>query len=362
MTTNHILQAAALPSIQIGDRQIASGRPVYLVAELSANHGGSKQGALDLIRAAKTAGADAVKLQTYTAETMTLRSDRPEFRIGGGTLWDGRSLYDLYQEAHTPWEWHADLFAEARRLGMDCFSTPFDGSAINFLETFEPAAYKVASFELVDLELLKRIAAKGRPVIVSTGMATLSEIADAVTALRDAGCRQLALLKCTSSYPAPPEEANLRTIPHLAETFGCPVGLSDHTLGTAVPIAATALGACIVEKHLTLSRTAPGPDQAFSLEPAEFATMVQAVRTAEAALGRVHYGLSPAEIKSRAFRRSLFAVADIPAGEPLTSQNVRSIRPGHGLPPKALPLILGRRAAKNIARGEPLTWDCVLPQ
>jgi pseudaminic acid synthase len=347
------------PVLHMGQREVGSGHPAYLVAELSANHAGKREVALQLVWAAHEAGADAVKLQTYTADTLTIRCERPEFRIAGGTLWDGRTLYDLYQEAATPWEWHAALFAEARRLGMGCFSTPFDASAVDFLETLNPPAHKIASFELIDHGLLRKVAATRRPVILSTGMATLEEITEAVTTLREAGCRELALLKCTSSYPAPAEEANLRTIGHLASTFQCPAGLSDHTLGIACPVAAVALGACLIEKHFVLSRETPGPDSAFSLEPAEFAEMVRAVRAAEAALGTVHYGLSPAEEKSRVFRRSLFAVADIAAGEPFTEQNVRSIRPGHGLPPKELPRLLGKRAARTIRRGEPLSWDCV---
>ncbi len=347
------------PVLHLGERQVGPGHPTYVVAELSANHAGCREVAKQLVWAAHEAGADAVKLQTYTADTLTIRCDRPEFQIGGGTLWDGRTLYDLYQEASTPWEWHADLFAEARRLGMGCFSTPFDATAVDFLETLNPPAHKIASFELVDHALLRKVAATRRPVILSTGMATLEEITDAVTALRDGGCRELALLKCTSSYPAPAKEANLRTIGHLASTFQCPVGLSDHTLGIACPVAAVALGACVIEKHFVLSRETPGPDSAFSLEPDEFAEMVRAVRATESALGTVHYGLSPAEEKSRVFRRSLFAVADIAAGEPFTDQNVRSIRPGHGLPPKELPRIIGKRAARAIHRGEPLSWDCV---
>ena len=360
--TRSVSESPEKPTFQLGTRRIGAGEPVYIVAELSANHQGSLNVALDLVRAAHQAGADAVKLQTFTADSLTLDSDRPEFRVSGGTLWDGRTLHELYQEAQTPWEWHAELFAEARRSGLDCFSTPFDAAAVEFLEKLDPPAYKVASFELVDIGLLQRIAATGKPVILSTGMATLEEIHEAVSALREAGCRELALLKCTSSYPAPPDEANLRTIPHLAQEFGCPVGLSDHTQGIAVPVVATALGASIVEKHFTLSRKTPGTDSAFSLEPGEFAEMVRAIRTAEKSLGQVHYGLSPAEQKSRAFRRSLYVVADIAAGAVFTPENVRSIRPANGLPPKALPLLLGKRAARNLVRGEPLTWDSVLPE
>jgi N-acetylneuraminate synthase len=341
----------------IGDREIGPGRPAYLVAELSANHGQSFEQAVRLVRAAKEAGADAVKLQTYTADTLTIRSDRPEFRVGGGTLWDGRTLHDLYGEAYTPWEWQPKLKAVADELGLDLFSTPFDPTAVDFLERMGVPAYKVASFELVDLPLVETIARTGKPMILSTGMATLAEIAEAVDAARRAGAGGLALLKCTSAYPAPPEEMNLRTIPHLAEAFGVPAGLSDHTLGIAVPVAAVALGACIIEKHFTLSRAEPGPDSAFSLEPHEFRAMVEGVRTAERALGTIHYGLCGRDEASRVFRRSLFAVRDVKAGEPFTTENVRSIRPGHGLPPKDLPRVLGRCASRNLTAGTPLTWD-----
>ena len=343
----------------IGDRRIAPGRPTYIIAELSANHGHSFEQAVRLVHAAKQAGADAVKLQTYTADTLTLRSDRPEFRVVGGTLWDGRTLHDLYGEAYTPWEWQPKLKAVADELGIDLFSTPFDPTAVDFLEGMGVPAYKVASFELVDLPLIEKIARTGKPIIMSTGMATLAEIAEAVDVVRRAGSGQLALLKCNSAYPAPPEEMNLRTIPHLAEAFGVPVGLSDHTLGIAVPVAAVALGACIIEKHFTLSRAEPGPDSAFSLEPHEFKAMVEGVRVAEKALGTVHYGLSGKDEASRVFRRSLFVVQDVKVGEAFTEQNVRSIRPGHGLPPKALHDVIGRRAACEVARGTPLSWDLV---
>lgn len=346
--------------IEIKGRRIGPGEPAYIIAELSANHNQDFEQAAKIVEAAKAAGADAVKLQTYTADTLTIASDREYFRVGGGTLWDGRTLHDLYAEAYTPWEWQPKLKAVADRLGLDLFSTPFDPTAVDFLEEMGVPAHKVASFEIVDLPLVERIARTGKPVIMSTGMATLGEIDEAVRAARRAGASQLALLKCTSAYPARPESMNLRSIPHLAGAFGVPAGLSDHTLGVAVPVAAVALGACLIEKHFTLSRATPGPDSAFSLEPDEFRAMVEAVRTAEKALGEVRYGVGPEEEKSRVFRRSLFAVEDVKAGEVFTSENVRSIRPGHGLAPKHLPEVLGRRAAEDIGRGTPLDWRYVV--
>jgi N-acetylneuraminate synthase len=345
--------------LTIGARRIECGGPTYIIAELSANHGQNFEQAVRLVRAAKEAGADAVKLQTYTADTLTIRCDRREFQVGGGTLWDGRTLYDLYGEAYTPWEWQPKLKALADDLRLDLFSTPFDPTAVDFLQQMQVPAYKVASFELVDLPLIQKIARTGKPIIMSTGMATLAEIAEAVETARQAGAPELALLKCTSAYPAPPEEMNLRTIPHLAEAFHVPAGLSDHTLGIAVSVAAVALGACIVEKHFTLSRKEPGPDSAFSLEPHEFRAMVDAIRTAEKALGGVNYGLSTKEEACRTFRRSLFAVQDIKAGELFTPENVRSIRPGHGLPPRHLAEVIGSRARRDIPRGTPLSWDLV---
>jgi pseudaminic acid synthase len=346
-------------SYTIGSRSIAFGHPAYVIAELSANHNQSFARAAELVSVAKECGADAVKLQTYTADTITLRSDRPEFRVGGGTLWDGRTLHDLYCEAYTPWDWQPKLKTVADRLGLHLFSTPFDPTAVDFLEKMGVPAYKVASFEVVDLPLIEKIARTGKSIIMSTGMATLTEIGEAVEAIRQAGGGPLALLKCTSAYPSPPEDMNLRTIPHMAEAFGCPVGLSDHTLGIAVPVAAVTIGACIIEKHLTLSRSEPGPDSAFSLEPHEFRAMVEAVRVAEKALGRVHYGVTPNDEKSRVFRRSLYVVEDITAGEPFTDRNVRSIRPAYGLPPKFLPEVLGRRASCDLKAGTPLTWKAV---
>lgn len=348
-----------LGKIEINGRRTGAGQPVYIVAEISGNHNQNFEEAVKLLHAAKEAGADAVKLQTYTSDTLTIKCDKEYFRVGGGTPWDGRDLYDLYAEAYTPWEWQPTLKKVADELGLDLFSTPFDPTAVDFLEGMGVPAYKIASFEVVDLPLIRRIAETGKPIIMSTGMATLAEIEDAVQTIRDVGGKQLALLKCTSAYPAPPAEMNLRTIPHLAEAFDAPAGLSDHTLGIAVPVAAVALGACIVEKHFTLSRSVPGPDSAFSLEPHEFKAMVEAIRTAEKALGQVHYGVSQQEAKSRVFRRSLFVVKDVKAGEIFSKQNVRSIRPGHGLPPKHLQDVLGRRAATDIPRGTPIQWSSV---
>jgi len=345
--------------IEINGRRIGSGFPVYVVAELSANHNQDFDQAVQLIYAAKEAGADAIKLQTYTADTLTIQSDKEYFRVGGGTLWDGRTLYDLYQEAYTPWEWQPKLRQIAQGLGLNLFSTPFDDTAVDFLETMDVAVYKIASFELIDLPLIRRVAHTGKPIIMSTGMATLAEIAEAVHAAREAGSAQIALLKCNSAYPAPPEEMNLRTINHMAQAFQLPVGLSDHTLGIAVPVTAVALGACIMEKHFTLSRSIPGPDSAFSLEPHEFKAMVEAIRVAEKAVGSVCYEITGREAVSRVFRRSLFIVQDMQAGEEFTVENVRSIRPGHGLPPRYLCEVLGRRTAHDIERGTPLNWSHV---
>jgi pseudaminic acid synthase len=346
--------------IEIGKRRIGPGRPTYCIAEVSANHNQDFSQAVRIIEAAKEVGADAVKLQTYTPDTITIQSRQEYFRVGGGTLWDGRTLYELYGEAYTPWEWQPKLKQVANDLGMDLFSSAFDPTAVDFLEKMEVPAYKVASFELVDILLIQKMARTGKPLIVSTGMATLEEIEEAVEAALQAGARQIALLKCTSAYPAPPEEMNLRTIPELSRRFGVPIGLSDHTMGIAVPVAAVALGACIIEKHLTLSRAVPGPDSTFSLEPQEFKAMVEAVRTAERSLGQVHFGLSGKEEASRVFRRSLFVVEDVKTGEPFTPANVRSIRPGYGLHTRHLAEVLGRVAAADIARGTPLRWDLVV--
>ena len=345
--------------IEIGRRRIGAGEPVYCIAEVSANHNQDFETAVRIVQAAKDAGADAVKLQTYTPDTITIQSNRECFQVGGGTLWDGRSLYDLYKEAYTPWEWQPKLKKVADDLGMQCFSSAFDASAVDFLETMDVPAHKVASFELVDLPLIQKMAATGKPLIMSTGMATLEEIEEAVRTARRAGATQIALLKCTSAYPAPADEMNLRTIPELARRFDVPVGLSDHTMGIAVPVAAVSLGACIIEKHLTLARAAGGPDSAFSLEPEEFRAMVEGVRTAEKALGSVHFGVSERESRSRVFRRSLFVVRDVKKGELFTSENVRSIRPGDGLHTRHLAEVLGKTAALDIVQGTPLSWDLV---
>lgn len=345
--------------IEINDRKIGSGFPIYIVSELSANHRQQFDEAVNLIKAAKEAGADAVKLQTYTPDTITIDVDSDLFRRAEG-LWAGRTLYDLYSEAYMPWEWQPKLKEIANGLGMDLFSTPFDKTAVDFLEKMDVPGYKIASFELVDIPLIQYVARTGKPMIMSTGMATLAEIDEAVTAAREAGCKEIALLKCTSAYPAPPEEMNLRTIPHMADAFDVPVGLSDHTLGIAVPVAAVALGACIVEKHFTLSRDIPGPDSAFSLEPNEFKAMVDAIRVAEKALGKVSYEMGDRESKSRVFRRSIFVVKDIKKGEKFTEENVRSIRPGYGLPPKYLKEILGRKSNQDIQKGTPIPWDFII--
>ncbi|MFH0821702.1 MAG: pseudaminic acid synthase [Pseudomonadota bacterium] len=345
--------------MKIGDRAIGPGEPVYVVAEMSANHCGDFNRARAIVRAAKAAGADAVKLQTYMPDTLTIDADGEFFQVKGGTQWDGRTLYNLYGEAYTPWEWHPELRDGASDLGMDFFSTAFDRSAVDFLEELDVEVFKIASFELVDLDLIRRVAQTGKAMIMSTGMATLSEIDEAVRTARDAGATDIALLKCVSAYPARAEDMNLRTIPHLADSFGLPVGISDHSMGIAVPIAAVALGACIVEKHFTLSRSLGGPDAAFSLEPHEFMQMVEGVRVTEKALGTVKYDPTPSEESSRVFRRSLFVVKDVGAGEAFTDENIRSIRPGNGLPPKYKGLVIGRRASRDLARGTPLSWEHV---
>ncbi len=346
--------------MHIAGRRIGRGLPVYVIAEVSANHQQSLEVAEEIIRAAKQAGADAVKLQTYRPDTITIHSGQSCFQVSGGTLWDGRTLYDLYAEACMPWEWQPKLKKLAEDLGMDLFSSAFDSTAVDFLEDMGVPAHKVASFELVDIPLIQKMARTGKPLIMSTGMATVEEIEEALHSARDAGAMQIALLKCTSAYPAPAEEMNLRTIPEMSRRFGVPVGLSDHTMGIAAPVAAVALGACIIEKHLTLSRATPGPDSAFSLEPQEFKAVVDAVRTAEKALGEVSFGVSGKEEASRAFRRSLFVVENVKKGETFTAENVRSIRPGHGLHPRHLVEVLGKRAARDTERGTPLSWELVI--
>jgi len=345
--------------MMIGTHTIGPGNPVYIIAELSANHNQDFREAEKLIHAAKAAGADAVKIQTYTPDTLTLNCTNEYFRIGKGTQWEGKNLYQLYGEAYTPWDWQPDLKRIANSVGLDLFSTPFDPTSVDFLGKMDLPAYKIASFEIVDIPLIRLIARTGKPIIMSTGMATREEITEAVAAIRQEGNNRIALLKCTSTYPALPEDMNLKTIPDMAERFRVPVGISDHTLGTTIPVAAVALGACIVEKHFTLSRKNPGPDSSFSLEPHEFQAMVEAIRGVEKALGTVSYDVTEHEKASRVFRRSLFAVEDIAEGELFTERNVRSIRPGYGLPPKSLPEVIGKKARVTISRGTPLNGDMI---
>lgn len=347
-------------SIRIERHQIGLDHPPFVIAEMSGNHNGSLDRALAIVDAIADAGAQALKLQTYTADTMTLDLAEREFLIDDPeSLWAGRTLYDLYREAHTPWDWHVPIFERARARGLVAFSTPFDATAVDFLESLDVPCYKIASFENVDLPLIRRVAATGKPLIVSTGLATLAEIAEAVAAARDAGCRDLVLLKCTSAYPASPADSHLQTIPHLRAAFGCEVGLSDHTLGNGAALASIALGATVIEKHVTLRRADGGVDSAFSLEPQELKQLVEDGRRARLALGSVHYGPSANEVNSLRFRRSLYVVRDVRAGEELTLENVRAIRPGLGLPPKHFEWVLGRRASRDIAAGTALAWDLI---
>ena len=342
----------------IAGREIGPAMPPYIVAELSGNHMGDINRAIRLMDEAKKAGADAVKLQTYTPDTMTIDHDGLGFVLED-TIWRGRTLYDLYQEAQTPWEWHETLFEKGKELEITVFSTPFDCSAVDFLEKFSPPAYKIASFEIVDLPLIRRVAETGRPLIISTGMAGTSEIGEAVDAAREGGCGDLFLLHCVSGYPTPPEDSNLRTLRDLAERFDVMAGLSDHTLGISVALASVALGAAIIEKHVTLKRSDGGPDAAFSLEFHELRELVDGTRTAWRALGEVNYDCKPSEEALMDYRRSLYVVEDMAAGERFSPQNVRSIRPGYGLPPKHLSDVLGQQAKTDIKRGTPLSWDLV---
>ncbi|MDO9472930.1 MAG: pseudaminic acid synthase [Caulobacter sp.] len=346
------------PEITIAGRRIGPGHPPYVICELSGNHNGSLDRALTMIDAAADTGCDAIKIQTYTADTITLDVDRPEFRITGG-LWDGRSLHELYREAQTPYDWHAALFERAARRGVTLFSSPFDETAVDLLAGLDAPAYKIASFEAVDLPLIRYAAARGKPLIISTGMANLAEIAAARDAALAGGAAGVLLLHCTSSYPATFEDANVRTVTDMAARFGCPIGLSDHTPGTAASVAAVAMGACAIEKHFTLARSDGGPDADFSLEPNEFAALVRDCKDAWAALGKVNYDLLGSERGNVQFRRSLYVVADVKAGEVLTRANVRSVRPGNGLPPADLDKVLGRVAARDLAFGEPLDWAMV---
>ena len=342
----------------IAGREIGADQPPYVIAELSGNHNGDITRAFRLIEIAKAAGADAIKLQTYTPDTMTIDHDGPGFKIKGG-LWDGRGLYELYQEAQTPWEWHPQLFEHANKVGITCFSTPFDASAVDFLQSLGTPAYKIASFEVIDTPLIRYAAKTGKPLVISTGMAEESEVEEATAAARGAGKGGFALLHCISAYPTPPEEANLARIPALAARYRCPIGLSDHTLGVEVAVAAVALGAAIIEKHVTLARADGGPDAAFSLEPQELQALVKGAHTAHAAIGRAEIKRAESEKPNMLFRRSLYAVKDVAAGEAFTAENVRSIRPGFGLAPKHIDEILGRRAKRAIKRGTPMSLDLV---
>jgi pseudaminic acid synthase len=346
-------------NIIIDDRFIGPDYPVFIIAELSANHRQDLSVAIESLKAMKDTGADAVKLQTYTPDTITIDCDNEYFQIKHGTIWDGTSLYDLYKEAYTPWEWHSILKKVADEIGLILFSTPFDRTAVDFLETMNVPAYKVASLEITDIPLIEYIASKGKPVIISTGIATLSDIAEAIEACKRAGNEQVIILKCTTEYPTPLEDVNINTIPNMMETFNKVVGLSDHTLGISVPIAAVALGACMVEKHFILSKDLGGPDAAFSLDPQEFASMVKSIREVEKALGKVSYDLSEKTLKSREFCRSLFIVEDMKAGETFTTENIRSIRPGNGLEPKYITTILGQKSRKDLKRGTPLAWQLI---
>lgn len=343
---------------EIAGRKIGPDHEPYVICELSGNHNGSLDRALVMVDAAADTGCDAIKIQTYTADTITMDVDRPEFKIQGG-LWDGRSLYELYQEAYTPYEWHAAIFERAAKRGVTIFSSPFDETAVDLLDALGAPAFKIASFEAVDLPLIRYAAARRKPLIISTGMANLEEMTAAKEAALDAGAPGVVLLHCVSSYPAALEDANVRTVADMARRFASPIGLSDHTHGSAASVAAVAMGACVIEKHFTLARSDGGPDAAFSLEPAEFSSLVRDCKDAWKALGKAHYDLLGSERANRQFRRSLYVTADVKAGEPLTKANVRSIRPGNGLAPAHLDTVLGKTAARDIARGEPLAWDMV---
>lgn len=345
-----------VPCITIASRRIAVDQPPYVIAELSANHNGRLDTALKIVEAAMAAGADAVKMQTYRPDTITLDSNSEEFMIRGG-LWDGRTLHELYEEAHTPWEWHEPLFKHARKLGITIFSSPFDRTAVDMLEGLGAPAYKIASFEAVDLPLIRYVASTGKPMIISTGMADAEEIREAIDAAHAGGCRELAILRCVSGYPAPASDYNLRTIPDMIERFGVVVGLSDHTLDNATAIASVALGASIVEKHFTLDRSGGGPDDSFSLEPLEFAALCTGVRTAWEALGSVDYGRKSSEQGNVKFRRSLYFVKDMKAGDRITADAVRSVRPGYGLPPKFFDSIVGKKLVCAVAANTPVAWE-----
>lgn len=348
-----------LPEIRIAGRRISLDAPPYVIAELSANHNGLLESALRIIEESKKAGADAVKLQTYRPDTITLDCDSEDFQIHGG-LWDGRTLYELYQEAHMPWDWHKPLFDHARKLGITIFSSPFDPTAVDLLEDLNAPAYKIASFEAVDLPLIKYVAGTGKPMIISTGMADAEEIQEAIDSAREGGCKELAILHCVSGYPAPATDYNLRTLPDMIQRFGLVTGLSDHTLDNTTAITSVALGASIIEKHFTLDRNSGGPDDSFSLEPAEFAALCRDSRTAWAALGRVNYGRKSSELGNVKFRRSLYFVKDLKAGDVITEDTVRSVRPGFGLPTKYLEVVLGKVVTRDTKRGTALDWKLIM--
>lgn len=347
-------QNAAGGSVVIGGKAIGPGHPVYVVAEMSANHLHDFHRAMEIVHAAAEAGADAIKLQTYTPDTITIDSDKPYFRITGGTIWDGQTLYGLYEDAYTPWDWQPRLKEEAEKLGLACFSSPFDPTAVSFMQEMQMPAYKIASYEITDIPLIRLCARTGKPVILATGVARPEDIRLAVNAVRAENNHQIILLKCVSAYPTPYEDVNLRMMPGLGETYHCLTGLSDHTMGSAIAAASVALGACMVEKHLTLRRADGGPDGAFSMEPEEFAAMVRDIHIVEKALGSSEYHLTPQQEAERGGARSLFVVKDIAEGEELTAENIRSIRPGDGLPPAMTAEVLGRRAVRRLERGEPL--------
>jgi pseudaminic acid synthase len=347
-------------TINIAEHSIGEDHPPFIIAEMSGNHNGSLDRALEIVEAIAMSGAQALKLQTYTADTMTIDHKTGEFFISDPeSLWHGQSLYDLYRQAHTPWEWHEPIFRRARELGMIAFSTPFDATAVDFLQSLDVPAFKIASFENTDLPLIRKVSSTGKPVIISTGMATVSEIDEAVRTAREAGCKDLIVLKCTSSYPASPAASNLATIPHLRAVFGCEVGLSDHTLGVGAAIASIAFGATVVEKHVTLLRNEGGVDAAFSMEPDELRQLVKETRTAWDAIGKVYLGRSEAETSSLIFRRTLYICEDMSAGEKLTTRNLRAIRPGLGLPPKFIEQLMGRTVKCPVRRGTPASWDLI---
>jgi len=347
--------------IKLGDQFIGTGYPPFIVAEMSGNHNQALEKALSIVEAAARAGAHAVKLQTYTADTLTIDVEEEGFIIQDPeSLWKGKSLYELYKEAYTPWEWHEPIMKKCQGLGLIAFSTPFDETAVDFLEGLNVPAYKIASFESNHLPLIRKAASTGKPLIISTGMATIAELDDAVRTAREAGCQDIVLLKCTSTYPAPPEDVNLVTIPHLRKLFGVEVGISDHTLGVGVSIAAVAMGACIVEKHFTLSRAEGGVDAVFSMEPPEMRLLSDELLKAWQGLGKISYDLTPREQSSLMFRRSIYVVHDIKAGELFTSKNIRIIRPGAGLQPKYYDILIGKRSSRDIRRGEPLKWEFVV--